>query len=408
MHMTYDQWMQRTNLGMLSVRSQSLKGVDAAMKNYDAFPTAAHLRKLSGAFSQWKSQKADWAKSDRNHKGGVTDLDTMLRGPSADLTPMDYMIEQRQRLIDTMFRGRTLVTRRSKMIIPGVSAAGSLENIRRGAAALGAPSPAFQDTITSLFRGFFGAGSAHVSLEVEVANYLGTEVLGDLVKNMAPYAGILTSGVNAVFQFGKLAQAYYGRSVVKACRTAVRMGDPYNAVLAIEQVLSRDVARRATQGTMSAFEAIARGAATAAAGPAAETIAAGLMGIAKLTYQVYVIGRDFQEKAHANDVMAGTEPITYTVFDEYALLGCYYLVCVDTSDVVNRMVYDIGTDSWMDSVEKLTKRIQPVIGISRRLIAESRFEIPHMPKLAKATAWVPPWKRRGDYQGYGSNGMQME
>ena len=60
---------------------------------------------------------------------------------------------------------------------------------------------------SALFRGFFGGGRGHVSLEVEVADYLGREVLGDLVKGMAPYAGILTSGANAIFQFGKLAQA---------------------------------------------------------------------------------------------------------------------------------------------------------------------------------------------------------
>jgi hypothetical protein len=184
-------------------------------------------------------------------------------------------------------------------------------------------------------------------------------------------------------------------------------GNALNAVLAIDRLLSRDVTKRATQATMSTFEAIARGAATAAAGPAAEAIAAGLMGIAKLTYQVYVIGRDFQERAAANEVLNGFESITYEVFDKYALLGCYYLVCVDTSDVVHRMLFDIGDDHWMDDVEKLTKRIQPLLTISRSLIAESRFEIPNMPKL-RAQGAVFKGSHRGDYQGYGSSGMQLE
>ena len=160
---------------------------------------------------------------------------------------------------------------------------------------------------------------------MEVADYLGREVLGDLVKGMAPYAGILTSGANAIFQFGKLAQAASRRMDVHDCRSAVREGDPDKAVIAIERVLSRDITRRATQGTMAGFEAIARGASTALGGPAAETIAAGVMSIAKLTFQVYIIGRDFQEKAQANDIMSGAEPVTYTVFDKYPLLGCYYV-----------------------------------------------------------------------------------
>ncbi len=400
MHVTYDQWMQRTNLGMLSVRSSSLKGLDAALKNYDTFPSARHLRTLRRAFDQWKSEKGDWKKSDRNRKGAVVDLDAMLKGPEAGLSPMDYLLQEQQRRIDMLFRGRKLVTRKSQLIIPGLSVVSNLENIRRGATALGAPNAAFIETVRTLFRSFFGAGAGSVSLEVEVAEYLGREVFGELVKGMAPYAGILTSGANAIYQFGKLGQAASRWTDVHDCRAAVRSGDPSKAVAAIERVLRRDMTRRLTQGTMAGFEAIARGAATAAGGPAAETIAAGVMSIAKLTYQVFVIGRDFQEKGQANGVMNGAEPITYTVFDRYPLLGCYYVVCVDTSDVVNFMLNDIGTENWMDDVEKLTRQMQPILRISRELIADARFEIEHMPKLKKADK--PPKVTRGDYSGQGS------
>jgi hypothetical protein len=400
LHITYDQWMQRTNLGALSMRSSSLKSVDTALKNYDVFPSARHLRTLRRSFDRWKGEKADWKKSDRNHKGAVSDLDAMLKGPERALTPMDYLLQEQRQRIDILFRGRKLVTRKSKLILPGGSALSNLENIRRGAAALGAPSPAFVDSVRTLFRSFFGAGSANVSLEVEVAEYLGREVFGDLVKGMAPYAGILTSGANAIYQFGKLAQAAGRWSEVHDCRTAVRMGDPSRAVTAIERVLSRDMTRHATQGTLSGFEAIARGAATTVGGPAAETIAAGVMSIAKLTFQVYIIGRDFQEKAQANGVMSGFEPVTYTVFDKYPLLGCYYVVCVDTSDVVNFMLDDMGAEHWMDDVEDLTKKLQPAIQISRRLIADARFEIEHMPKLARMGK-VPKKAVRGDYSGQG-------
>jgi hypothetical protein len=383
LHVTYDQWMQRTNRGLLSVRSSSLKTLDSAFKNYDAFPNARHLQALRRTFDQWKREKPDWKTSDRNHTGAVTDLDAMLKGPERSLSPMDYLLQEQRRRVDSLFRGRKLVTRKSKMVIPGVSAVSNLENIRRGASALGAGNPAFMDAALGLFRGFFGAGRGQVSLEVEVADYLGREVLGDLVKGMAPYAGILTSGANAIFQFGKLAQAASQRMDVQDCRLAVREGDPDKAVAAIERVLSRDITRRATQGTMAGFEAIARGASTALGGPAAETIAAGVMSIAKLTFPVYIIGRDFQEKGQANDIMSAAEPVTYTVFDKYPLLGCYYVVCVDTSDVVNFMLDDMGTENWMNDVEKLTKKMQPIIQTSRKLISDSRFEIEHMPKLKK-------------------------
>ena len=401
MHITYDQWMQRTNLGVLSMRSTSIKNVDAALKNYDVFPSARHLRALRRAFDQWKVEKADWKKSDRNRKGGVTALDAMLRGPEQELTPMDYLLQMQRQRIDMLFRGRQLVTRKSKLIVPGVSAVSNLENIRRGATALGAASPAFVDTVRTLFRGFFGAGAPNVSLEVELAAYLGEHVASDLIKDMAPYAGILTSGINAIYQWGKFGQAAARWVEVHDCRWAVRAGDPTLAVNAIERVLSRDMTRRATQGTMSAFEAVARGASSAIAGPAAETITAGVMSIAKLTYQVYIIGRDFQERSQANGIMSGAEPVTYTVFDKYPLLGCYYVVCVDTSDLVNFMLDDMGAAHWMDAVEELSRKIDPIVRTSRNLINDGRFEIEHMPKLKKMDK-VPKKAPRGDYSGHGS------
>jgi hypothetical protein len=401
MHVSYDQWMQRTNLGMLSVRSPSLKRLDAALKNYDLFPSGPTLRALRRTFTLWKSEKADWRKSDRNQKGAATDLDTMLRGPDADLSPMDYALQAQRQRADQLFRGRKLVTRKSRLILPGGSAISNLENIRRGASALGAPNPAFMETVLSMFRGFFGAGAANVSIEVEVADYLGRQVFGNLVREMAPYAGILTSGANAIYQFGKLGQAWSRRTDVRDCRTAVREGDPSQAVAAIDRVLSRDMTRRLAQGSMASFESIARGVATATGGPLAETVAAGVMSIAKLTYQVYTIGQDFQDKAHANGIMSGPEPVTYTVFDKYPLLGCYFIVCVDTSDVVNFMLQDMGTENWMDDVEKLTKQMQPIVQISRKLIADARFEIPNMPKLHRVAKVAG--NGHGDYSGQGSN-----
>jgi hypothetical protein len=400
-HITYDQWMQRTNLGLLSVRSASLKRVDAALKNYSDCASYRYLQGLRSSFDAWKREKSDWKKSDRNGKGAVTDLDAMLKGPDGALTPMDFVLQEQRRRIDMLFRGRKLVTKKSKMVIPGFSAISSLENVRRGATALGAPSPAFVETVRSLFRGFFGSGITDSSLEVELVGVLGREVGSDLVKNMAPYAGILTSGANAIYQFAKLGQAAMRWVEVHDCRWAVRAGDPDKAVAAIERVLTRDVSRRAAQGSMSAFEAVARGAATAVAGPAAEAVTAGLMGLAKLTFQVYIIGRDFQERSQANSVINGIEPVSYTVFDKYPLLGCYYVVCVDTSDVVNFMLDDMGAANWMDAVEELTKKIQPIIRNSKKLMDEARFEIENMPKIPKAKQ--PKGKaKQGDYSGFGS------
>ena len=43
MHLTYDQWLERTKLGLLKPRSTSLKGLDEALKLYNQFPSQRHL-----------------------------------------------------------------------------------------------------------------------------------------------------------------------------------------------------------------------------------------------------------------------------------------------------------------------------------------------------------------------------
>jgi hypothetical protein len=266
----------------------------------------------------------------------------------------------------------------------------NLQNIHRGATVLGITPGAvgnsgFEHTVRKVLVSF--GGDFHVSWESdithEVANYFGPTVLHEFVKSLVPYAGVLTSGANALWQFGKLGQSAYRHHEVKECREAVRAGDPRKAITAMEQVLRRDINLRAIKGTMAAFEAVSRGVIAACALPAVETVAAGVMAIGKLMFSIYDVAHDFIEKHQANSVLSGVDPVTYTVFDKYPLLGCYYLVCVDTSDVVNFMLKDMGTADrdWETEVKALNRSIQPAISIGQKLIHDARVEIPHMPKL---------------------------
>lgn len=58
MHITCDQWMHRTNLALLFVRSASLKRVDAALTNYSDCASYRYLHDLRQAFDQWKMDEA--------------------------------------------------------------------------------------------------------------------------------------------------------------------------------------------------------------------------------------------------------------------------------------------------------------------------------------------------------------
>ncbi len=393
MYITYDQWMERTRLGLNKPRSDTLKILDQALKNYDAARTRRNLRDLCHAFEVWKGGKPDWKHSERNTKGAVTDLNDMLTMTGdAALTPLEFILQEQERRVDTLFRGRRMATKRhivdSVVHVNDVST--NLINVVKGASILGAKvNLAFAQTAQSVLTSFFGHMDLSWEVEVteEISHYLGAQFMPEFVKSLIPYAGVLTAGANAMWQFGNLAKSAYRHHRVEECRSAVRAGEPRAAIGAIERILVQDMRSRAVKGGAAAFEAVARGCAYALPplGPAAETVVAGIAGVGKLMYTVYEIGSDFKEKRDANKVLCGGEPVTYCVFDKYPLLGCYYLVCVDTSDVVNFMLKDMGTRrDWMSEVQVLNTRMQPAIAIARRLINDSRFELPHMPKLKMA------------------------
>ena len=68
-------------------------------------------------------------------------------------------------------------------------------------------------------------------------------------------------------------------------------------------------------------------------------------------------------------------------------VGCYYVVCVDSSDVVNFLLNDIGTDSWKDDVKKPSSAV-PFIAHGCRwsvlsVVCHFRVPVPELPHYAE-------------------------
>jgi hypothetical protein len=72
--------------------------------------------------------------------------------------------------------------------------------------------------------------------------------------------------------------------------------------------------------------------------------------------------------------------LNLTVFKECPILGCYIIVCSDTSNVLNFFVADIGLPGWMDRVEDMKKHsLDRLIKDANKFIVSSRLHLAHAP-----------------------------
>lgn len=77
--MNYEEWMERTNRGLLKPRSVELKAVDAEFKKVVVLKDISQLAALRKALDNWKkSQGPMWRASIRNHEGAVDELDALV------------------------------------------------------------------------------------------------------------------------------------------------------------------------------------------------------------------------------------------------------------------------------------------------------------------------------------------
>jgi len=393
MHVTYDQWMRGTALGAMSRRSAAMRKVDKALKAYDKNRSPDGLRELKASFEAWKRTKpGGWRQSDRNKKGMVSQLDAMLRGPAPQDVPLAHLVREQQRQVNTLFQFRKLETRVSvkAAIKNGAMTAWRLGKIANGADQLGAAGDRgvlrarLISAMDALLREMFGTADM-ATIGREVSEFLGMSFLPDLMKSMMPYAGMLTSGANALLEWKHTVQRAWRRHTVRKHAYAARPGDPAAAVEAISRILWRELHEHAIKASINTADFSVRGIVAASGGsPVGDAVVGGLSAIAKLTQTVYIVGRDFREKSAANNILTRGQQIDHKIFGVHPLLGCYYVVCVPTSNVINILLADMGEDGWVQEVDRMAKAFDPIKARARQIINDARFVIPNMPNIAMA------------------------
>lgn len=292
------------------------------------------------------------------------------------------LAKARRQLVVNMFGGTKLVFGRagqvstaSSLISSGKSIKSSVSKLAKGGSSAGktvATLPGMKEAFEN-----FMVQCADVDNIHDVIAAIGGEVMHDLVAEVTPYLGIVTSSVKLAKAGKAVAQDGYNLYKSSEYKQGFRVGDPYAAAEAIQLIIKRDLAQHSVK---LGQQSVATGAKIGGLFADFGTVTTAAIGVANtlasLGLQLFSLGLDIKDMRAGNKRLATSTSLDMSVFNECPILGCYLISCADTSSVANMFLSDIGLPGWMDRVEDMKKKqIEPLIKIASKNIAGSRLQL---------------------------------
>lgn len=424
--MQHETWMNLTSVSG-KVRSRQLRSVDAALKHYHKVRTDAALRDLRGALQQWKMYKGfdgtraqpAWRTSIRNRKKAVETLDMQLfQVPDAsaqavldDLAELPYygielwadqearevLRQAREGALTELFLNRSLDFKKSGLVLvarsmmkkkDAVVSNASAAAKAAAAAATAAERSKAEKAIWDMLNSLLGDYPQQVAQEVlKLIGELVPGLVADLIASMAHYLSIAKSGAQFAYNTGQAIKKEYRWVQVRQHRDALGAGDPFAAAIALKRMLERERNQNARLAAIYGAETLVKSASVAAdaaayGAPTVSAITTPLAGMAsalsRLSLQIFLLARDVNERRKVNKILADPNRIRLSndIFDKCPILGCWFIACSNTSDIINFLTEDIGQVGWKLDVEVMKrKHIEPMEGYARDLISNHRMEV---------------------------------
>ncbi|MBP1475130.1 hypothetical protein J7I44_12525 [Frateuria sp. MAH-13] len=306
--------------------------------------------------------------------------------PTATLSVEEFralgeLAKARRQLLVNMFAGTQLkfgmtsrLSSAKQLLASGKKVVSSTEKLVKGGKTAGklASLPGMREAVSD-----FIVECADVSGIEDVIEAVSGEVLSELVAEITPFLGVVTSGVKLVKAGKAVAQDGYNLYKSGDYKQGFRSGDPYAAAEAIQIIIKRDLARHSVKLGQQSVATGAKIAGLFADFGTATTAGIGAANaLASLGLQLFSLGLDIKDMRAGNKRLATPNTLDLTVFNECPVLGCYLLTCADTSSVANMFVADIGLPGWMDRVEQMKKKqMDPMLKIATKNIQGSRLQL---------------------------------
>src|SRR5271165_834649 len=205
-----------------------------------------------------------------------------------------------------------------------------------------------------------------------------------LATDVTPIVSNVFSGTKVLLAWGKVCLADYRmRQVAKKSEFLVPEGDIPVSVKALQEFLDRVRWSEGVQAGLQTADFSTRTILSFTDGGAVSSAAVGVaFTLAQLMHKLALFGREYAETRAARELLDDPDNMDARLFASYPLLGCYMLLCSDTSDIVNLIRYErmrnnsvrFGDLAWQNEIEWVKKDgLDPVLERAAALVHSSPF-----------------------------------
>jgi hypothetical protein len=406
---TYKEWMDGTTLGITKPRSAQLKALDQALLEYDKLKNDKTLWRLKNAFEDWKRYKGlPWEGSERNKTRIITNLNLELNTVAdyrtfqithfsmKELVALQYMAKERKKLIENIFKDKTVNFKLAKLKDQAIAAKESVKRTSTEAASFiaskfqsGPPKPPSGRPISEIIRekmvdmvqSFFGVSGLE---QIGELSGLIISMLGECAVSIPPVVGQIKDGYDLFVGWAKVGAAVYEEHGVDNRKYAIDIGAPSAAFGALAKCLAEERNNElASASSATASFALKTGLAFLDGGVISGPVVGAGKALADFAQKLYLLGTEWRATKAINRALAAGE-LDIRLFRTYPLMGCYLLVSATLSDLIP--VESFGTPGWMDYIEHLKKHgFDQIYGSATKLIDDSPWEMIGLPKRPKGT-----------------------
>jgi len=298
-----------------------------------------------------------------------------------EFSALGELAKARRQLVVNMFGGTKLVFGTSSKLSTAKSFASNVKSMKSSVSKLAKGGSTASKAVSlpgmrEAFEGFM-VECADVHNIQDVIEAIGGEVFKELVAEVTPILGVVTSAVKLAKAGKAVAQDGYNLYKSDGYKQGFRMSDPYAAAEAIQVIIKRDLAQHSVKLAQQSVATGAKIGGLFADFGTATTAGIGVANaMASLGLTLVSLGLDIKDMRAGNKRLAQPNALDLTVFNESPILGCYLITCADTSAVANMFVADIGLPGWMDRVEAMKKKqMDPLIKIATKNITSSRLQL---------------------------------
>lgn len=207
-----------------------------------------------------------------------------------------------------------------------------------------------------------------------------------LAADVVPIVSNVLSGAKVLIAWGKAARSVYQRYKV-SCQTDYIMpgGDVASAFKSLQTLLDRKVSADTRDAGLQTADFATRTVLSFVDLGAASSTAAGVaFALAKFLHKLALLLREFAETRDARQLLSNPANLDTRLFSTYPLLGCYMLLCSDTSEVINMVRTEqmrkgairFGDLAWRQQVEWIKRgNLDPVLVRAADVVYSSPFFI---------------------------------